>query len=150
MQAEEIAIHAPRRFQMKDSNRNQYGFLSLVFAVIAIFGLNANNVYATEAETSEGFCDCSTTGDVICHIPQKNQQNMHTIQVGNQAINAHLAHGDMMGVCPSEEYVADEEHNNNNNTSLEQACVCSDGSAGTRYHASPSSTDHSQRSISGQ
>lgn len=135
---------------MKHSNINQYRFLSLVFAVVAIFGLNAFNTYATESESYEGFCDCSTTGDVICHVPPGNPQNMHTIQVDDMAINAHLTHGDMLGVCPGEEYVPGEEDSNVSNTSAEQACICSDGSAGTRYHASPSPPDHSQRSISGQ
>jgi len=135
---------------MKNSYINQYKFLSLIFVATAIFGLIANNIFATESGTYEGFCDCSTSGDVICHIPPGKQQSMHTIQVGEQAINAHLAHGDVMGVCPGEEYVADEENSNNSNTSVESACICSDGSAGTRYHDSPSPPDHSLRSISGQ
>ena len=128
---------------MKNSYRNQYSFIPLIFAAIAIFGLNANNVYATETEGSEGFCDCSTAGELICHIPQGNPESMHTIQVGGNAIHAHLAHGDEMGMCPED---------TNSNTSVEEQppCVCSDGSVGVLYHASPSSIDRSQRSIFGQ
>jgi hypothetical protein len=36
----------------------------------------------------------------LCHFPQGNTDNMHTICVGNPAwLNAHIAHGDTLGAC---------------------------------------------------
>ena len=35
----------------------------------------------------------------ICHIPPGNPANRHTIEVGQAAVNAHLAHGDHIGAC---------------------------------------------------
>ncbi len=39
---------------------------------------------------------------VICHIPPGNPGNRHTIEVGEPAVPAHIAHGDTLGPCPSE------------------------------------------------
>jgi hypothetical protein len=39
---------------------------------------------------------------VICHYPPGNPGNRHTIEVGQPAVPAHLAHGDTLGLCPSE------------------------------------------------
>ncbi len=39
---------------------------------------------------------------VICHIPPGNPGNRHTIEVGQPAVPAHMAHGDTMGACLSE------------------------------------------------
>jgi hypothetical protein len=39
---------------------------------------------------------------VICHYPPGNPGNRHTIEVGQPAVPAHLAHGDTQGPCPSE------------------------------------------------
>jgi hypothetical protein len=38
----------------------------------------------------------------LCHIPPGNPGNAHTITVGGNASNAHLAHGDTLGACPVE------------------------------------------------
>lgn len=35
----------------------------------------------------------------VCHIPPGNPANAHTIVVGAPAVQAHLAHGDSLGVC---------------------------------------------------
>ena len=35
----------------------------------------------------------------ICHIPPGNPGNAHTIRVSQNAVNAHLAHGDHLGKC---------------------------------------------------
>ncbi len=48
---------------------------------------------------------------VICHIPSGNPDNRHTIEVGQSAVPAHLAHGDTLGPCPSEK--ADKQPKNN-------------------------------------
>jgi hypothetical protein len=35
----------------------------------------------------------------ICHIPPGNPDNAHTISVDDNAVPAHLAHGDTLGEC---------------------------------------------------
>jgi|SRR5918998_435598 hypothetical protein len=37
----------------------------------------------------------------ICHIPPGNPDNAHTIRVSENAVDAHLAHGDTLGKCPT-------------------------------------------------
>jgi hypothetical protein len=36
---------------------------------------------------------------MVCHIPPGNPGNRHVIIVGLPAVQAHLAHGDMLGIC---------------------------------------------------
>ena len=35
----------------------------------------------------------------ICHIPPGNPENFHTITISENAVEAHLAHGDLAGAC---------------------------------------------------
>ena len=35
----------------------------------------------------------------VCHIPPGNPANAHTINVSENAVKAHLAHGDTLGAC---------------------------------------------------
>lgn len=35
----------------------------------------------------------------ICHIPPGNPENQHTISVSENAVSAHLNHGDTLGDC---------------------------------------------------
>ncbi len=35
----------------------------------------------------------------VCHIPPGNPDNFHTIKINENAVPAHLAHGDVLGVC---------------------------------------------------
>ena len=37
----------------------------------------------------------------ICHYPPGNPNNSHTITVSEKALRAHLAHGDVIGECPT-------------------------------------------------
>lgn len=39
---------------------------------------------------------------LVCHIPPGNPENPHTIEVGESALPAHLAHGDTEGACAEE------------------------------------------------
>jgi len=45
---------------------------------------------------------CGNNGDkvLICHIPPGNPENAHEICVGEPSVEAHLAHGDVLGACP--------------------------------------------------
>ena len=38
----------------------------------------------------------------VCHLPPGNVENEHTLCLPQPAIKAHLAHGDYLGVCKSE------------------------------------------------
>ncbi len=45
-------------------------------------------------------CDpADTKKTTVCHIPPGNPANEHTICVGDEAVPAHLAHGDYVGAC---------------------------------------------------
>ena len=45
-------------------------------------------------------CDpADTKKTTVCHIPPGNPGNAHTICVGDPAVDAHLAHGDILGTC---------------------------------------------------
>jgi cysteine-rich repeat protein len=37
----------------------------------------------------------------LCHFPPGNPTHMRTIEVGEPAVGAHLAHGDALGACPN-------------------------------------------------
>lgn len=41
----------------------------------------------------------------ICHIPPGNPDNAHTITVSENALRAHLAHGDLLGDCSCDDDV---------------------------------------------
>jgi hypothetical protein len=56
-------------------------------------------VSITEVYQMEGLPQAKA---VICHYPPGNPGNRHTIEVGQPAVPAHLAHGDTLGPCPSE------------------------------------------------
>ena len=44
---------------------------------------------------------------VICHIPPGNPDNMHSIKIGEPAVDAHLAHGDYLSYCWGETEASD-------------------------------------------
>ena len=48
----------------------------------------------------------------ICHRPPGNPDNEHTLTIGEPAVDAHLAHGDTIGVCPTGEGPGDQGQNN--------------------------------------
>lgn len=51
---------------------------------------------------------CDTHKVEICHIPLGNPSNMHTICVAQEAVSAHLAHGDILGPCANGNRTAPE------------------------------------------
>ena len=46
----------------------------------------------------------------VCHVPPGNPENEHTISISEDAVDAHLAHGDYLGECENE-----KEHGNSGN-----------------------------------
>lgn len=75
----------------------------------------------------------------ICHITPADASNRQTLQVGEEAVAAHMAHGDTMGaclacVCPPG--VA--------------ACVCADGSPGAPGVNAATTVPHNLREIYGR
>ena len=44
-------------------------------------------------------CECENGRVTLCHIPQGNRANAHTINVACAARDRHLAHGDVCGPC---------------------------------------------------
>jgi len=79
---------------MNNVNRSSIKFMPLIFAIAAMIGFSTSTAYADR--------DKHDHKAVICHIPPGNPDNMHTIEVGEPAVDAHMAHGDMMGRCAGE------------------------------------------------
>jgi hypothetical protein len=58
----------------------------------------------------------------VCHIPPGNPGNFHTITVSQNAVQAHLGHGDLVGACSSNcDSLCSED---NPCTTGECACPC--------------------------
>lgn len=53
-----------------------------------------------EPETDE---DSGEAKVLVCHVPPGNPENPHTVEVGESAVPAHLAHGDTEGACEGDE-----------------------------------------------
>ena len=56
----------------------------------------------------------------VCHIPPGNPDNAHTITISENAVSAHLDHGDRVGACDSEQTVELRESGDQS----ESACAC--------------------------
>lgn len=67
--------------------------------------ISATIVCDVPADVSDQLCDGPGGGGngnervTLCHIPPGNPDNAHTITVGQNAVPAHLAHGDTDGAC---------------------------------------------------
>jgi len=85
---------------MRYFNSTSIKMITMLFALIAVVGFGSHQAYADRVEKVS-----------ICHIPPGNPDNMHTISVGEPAVDAHLAHGDMLGSCvgESEDHAEAEE-----------------------------------------
>lgn len=53
----------------------------------ALFALTASAAWAGDAKVQ------------VCHIPPDNPANFHTITISEDALQAHLGHGDLAGAC---------------------------------------------------
>jgi flagellar hook capping protein FlgD len=71
--------------------------------VVAIGAPSNDNVNGIDAGHVRVFTSSGTTGSCnkveICHIPPGNPNNPQTICVSQNAVPAHLAHGDYLGAC---------------------------------------------------
>ena len=54
----------------------------------------------------------------VCHIPPGNPDNSHTITISENALSAHLDHGDLVGACDSAQSVEVHE------SGSQLACTC--------------------------
>lgn len=54
---------------------------------------------SSKSGDDEGSDNCTT----ICHLPPGNPENEHTLCVGGEAVEAHLAHGDHVGACEGDD-----------------------------------------------
>jgi len=62
------------------------------------------NVIAAAVPAAPAITPASGTEEkiTICHIPSGNASKKQTITIGKSALDAHVAHGDVIGVCPGE------------------------------------------------
>ena len=60
----------------------------VVFAVLLLVGIVPNVAVAANEPKVQ-----------VCHIPPGNPANFHTITISPNALEAHLAHGDIPGAC---------------------------------------------------
>ena len=56
----------------------------------------------------------------VCHIPPGNPDNAHTITISENALSAHLDHGDLVGACDSAQTVEVRE----SGSQSQSECVC--------------------------
>jgi len=72
---------------------------------------DTENILITKAtSTDTGENDSKVN---VCHRPPGNPVNAHTINVGASAVQAHLAHGDSLGVCDKKEELKDDDEREN-------------------------------------
>ena len=87
-------------------SKKQNIIFKVVFSLILLGGIVSNTVMAAKVPKID-----------VCHIPPGNPESIHTIQISENALPAHLAHGDILGSCNA---ACDE--------------LCSDGNACTIDH----------------
>ena len=51
------------------------------------------------AMSSTGVYAAGNTKVTVCHIPPDDLLNLHTLKINESALSAHLAHGDVVGIC---------------------------------------------------
>jgi hypothetical protein len=83
--------------------------LVFIFCCIGIAGFYVPGSIAKEAKVD------------VCHIPPGNPDNAHTITISENALGAHLDHGDLVGACDSAPTVEVRE----SGSQAPSACACS-------------------------
>ena len=73
-----------------------------VSLLVLLIGLPTAQAQSQDIGTADRFWTSVHTGLLVtlCHVPPGNPDNAHTIEVGQGAAAAHLAHGDSLGACP--------------------------------------------------
>jgi len=79
------------------SSTNKF-FLPFMIALAATLGFMSGSAYAHPEGKVE-----------ICHLPPGNPENVQNIEIGISALEAHLAHGDLLGECIGEHAEADDD-----------------------------------------
>jgi hypothetical protein len=72
---------------------NYINNVRLSLAVLAFFAVTASVHNSSSADNGSQV--------TICHCPPGSPQNNQTMTVGQTAAQAHLAHGDIIGPCPT-------------------------------------------------
>jgi hypothetical protein len=71
----------------------------------------------------------------VCHVPPGNPDNAHTITISENAVSAHLDHGDRIGACESDKAAAVSESATQSESTSEQTAEVHESES-----ASPSPT----------
>ena len=84
-------------FQFQDATQDDFNF-QIAFSQQA----DDESANIRDGDDGDGNGDGNGDGDrvTICHIPPGNPENPQTITVSENAVPAHLAHGDTLGPCP--------------------------------------------------
>jgi len=84
----------------------------LMFAFTAQAGVFSDDVSAAysknDKESAKGSKDSKSTEDekvTLCHSPPGNPESFQTLSVAQEAVSAHLEHGDLLGACAEVEPV---------------------------------------------
>ena len=112
-----VSLHPNRKSEEMNQNNKSRMLVHCCIAV-AVF-------YGTDAVAQGANVD-------VCHIPPGNPENAHTITISENAVNAHLDHGDQLGACESEPPVEPEVSEDPEptigsrepNNQSESACAC--------------------------
>lgn len=86
-----------------------------------------SNDNSTENESDDGYADNEESGsdrEEVCH------NGTNTLSIDENAVAAHIAHGDTMGECADSEEIAEAEVVYSCDCPPGVACTCPDGTAG--------------------
>ncbi len=98
------------------------GFLVAVHFALLVTTVKADaSITENKQQGVRGLATTSEKKVKVCHIPPGNPSNFHTIEIGNSALKAHLAHGDRMGQCNTN---CDFLCNDNNACTIDHNGLC--------------------------
>ncbi len=78
--------------------KSAFKLIILISVFSVLTAITGSSAYATPKEKV-----------VICHIPPGNPDNMHSIEVGEPAVEAHLEHGDSLSYCWGDTEVSEDD-----------------------------------------
>ena len=85
-----------------EGNRGRFARLLAGLSVCVAAGALSSIAVATSDGTAAAHQYEYGGKVVICHRPPGNPANMHTITVSENAVPAHMKHGDTTGPCPGQ------------------------------------------------